>query len=101
MDNKTTLVGRVDTVIEDMVLLRDGKWVPDEDSINATIENLEQIKTLLENQGSIWVVAFGSPFSGMTLSGPFYSPEDAAEHAESVDVPWEVIEIEPVNAKGG
>lgn len=69
--------------------------------LEAVLIDLRKLKEEVEGIGTIWVVAFGSPFSGMTLSGPFSSPELAAEHAESVDVPWEVIEIEPVNPRGG
>lgn len=41
---KDEILALLNLVIEDLELLKNGQWVPDEESINATIENLNSIE---------------------------------------------------------
>lgn len=39
---------KLNLVMEDLIMLRDGAWVPDEDSCNASIQNIQDIINIIE-----------------------------------------------------
>ena len=39
---------KLNLVMEDLIMLRDGAWEPDEDSCNATIQNVQDIINIIE-----------------------------------------------------
>lgn len=43
----------------------------------------------------MWVIATGSPFDGLHLTGPFATSEEAIEHAQDHFEKWEVIYLNP------
>jgi len=46
----TEILNKLNLVLEDFQMLRDGSWVPDEDSCEASIENVESIIHTIENE---------------------------------------------------
>ena len=44
MNKKSNIISRLDNLIEDFEMLRDGKWQPDKHSITASIDNINWIK---------------------------------------------------------
>jgi len=46
--NKTEALACLSLLQQDVEMLRDGEWVPDDDSCNASIEVIEAIKNYLE-----------------------------------------------------
>jgi hypothetical protein len=47
----------------------------------------------------IYVVAFGNPFDGVSLVGPFASHESALAYAENAEGDWWIKEIDPPPAE--
>jgi hypothetical protein len=49
--NKIDLsLSKLNLVLEDFQMLRDGTWVPDEGSINDSIENIQGVIYIIENE---------------------------------------------------
>jgi hypothetical protein len=44
---KKDVIQAINCLKEDMELLRDGSWIPDDHSIDASVDNLELIETYL------------------------------------------------------
>ena len=49
-DKITEVLHKLNQVLEDFQMLRDGTWVPDEASCEASIENVESIIYTIENE---------------------------------------------------
>jgi len=41
---------KLNLVMEDIIMLRDGAWVPDEKSCNASIQNVQDVINIIENE---------------------------------------------------
>ena len=46
----TEVLQKLNLVLEDIQLLRDGTWVPDKDSCEDTIDNITDVIYILENE---------------------------------------------------
>ena len=49
-DKITKVLNKLNQILEDFQMLRDETWIPDEDSCNASIENIESIIYTIENE---------------------------------------------------
>lgn len=47
--SKKHVITAVNTVIDDIEMLKDGTWIPDEHSCDDTLDNLELIRKYLES----------------------------------------------------
>jgi hypothetical protein len=45
----TEVLNKLNLVLEDLQMLRDGTWVPDEKSCNDSIDNIENIIYIINN----------------------------------------------------
>ena len=43
------ILNKLNHVLEDVQMLRDGTWKPDEDSCNATLQHIEEVINIIEN----------------------------------------------------
>ena len=41
---------KLNIVLEDLQMLRDGEWIPDEESCEDTIDNLNEVINIIENE---------------------------------------------------
>ena len=46
----TEVLNKLNLVLEDFQMLRDGSWVPDKESCEASIDNVESIIYTIENE---------------------------------------------------
>jgi|TARA_B110000881_G_scaffold96332_1_gene84566 hypothetical protein len=46
----TEVLNKLNLVLEDFQMLRDGTWVPDKESCNDSIDNIESIIYTIENE---------------------------------------------------
>lgn len=46
-EQKTEVLNKLNLIIEDFQMLRDGTWIPDTESCEASIENLESIISII------------------------------------------------------
>jgi hypothetical protein len=44
----TQVLDKLNLILEDFQMLRDGTWIPDEKSCNASIENVQDIINIIE-----------------------------------------------------
>ena len=44
------VLNKLNLVLEDFQLLRDGKWIPDKKSCNDSIDNIESVIYTIENE---------------------------------------------------
>ncbi len=49
-ENWNKILENLNLVMEDLMMLRDGAWEPDEKSCNASIENIQDIINIIENE---------------------------------------------------
>jgi hypothetical protein len=49
-DNIDKILDKLYLIMEDLIMLRDGSWVPDEDSCNASIQNVQDVINIIENE---------------------------------------------------
>lgn len=42
----------------------------------------------------MWVIAIGNVFDGIFLIGPFKTFDEAHDHAETLDCPWDITKLE-------
>ena len=47
-DEINEMLTKLNLVLEDLQMLRDGTWIPDEDSCEATINNLQEVINIIE-----------------------------------------------------
>jgi hypothetical protein len=45
-----TALQKLNLVLEDLQMLRDGTWIPDAKSCEATIDNLNEVINIIENE---------------------------------------------------
>jgi hypothetical protein len=50
LDSINKTLDKLNLVMEDFIMLRDGAWVPDEDSCNASIQNVQDVINIIENE---------------------------------------------------
>jgi len=50
MNSKTKILSKLNLVLEDFQMLRDETWVPDIESCEASIDNVESIIYIIENE---------------------------------------------------
>jgi hypothetical protein len=43
------VLGKLNSILEDFQMLRDGSWVPDEQSVEASIDNVNDVISIIEN----------------------------------------------------
>jgi hypothetical protein len=41
---------KLNLIMEDLIMLRDGSWEPDEKSCNASIQNVQDVINIVENE---------------------------------------------------
>ena len=46
----TESLDKLNLVLEDLQMLRDGSWVPDKESVEASIDNLQDVIYNIENE---------------------------------------------------
>ena len=44
----TQVLDKLNLVLEDLQMLRDGTWIPDEKSCNASIQNVQDVINIIE-----------------------------------------------------
>jgi hypothetical protein len=49
-ENINKVLEKLNLVMEDIIMLRDGAWVPDEKSCNASIQNVQDVINIIENE---------------------------------------------------
>ena len=49
-DQITEVLNKLNLVLEDFQMLRDGKWVPDKQSCNDSIDNIESIINIIDDE---------------------------------------------------
>ena len=49
-ENINKVLDKLELIMEDFIMLRDGAWVPDEDSCNASIQNVQDVINIIENE---------------------------------------------------
>jgi hypothetical protein len=49
-DDKNIIQSKLNLVLEDFQMLRDGIWIPDETTCDASIENLINVIHIIENE---------------------------------------------------
>jgi len=49
-ENINKILEKLNLVMEDFIMLRDGAWQPDEKSCNASIDNVQDIINIIENE---------------------------------------------------
>lgn len=49
-ENINKILDKLNLVMEDLIMLRDGDWEPDEDSCNASIQNVQDVINIIENE---------------------------------------------------
>jgi len=52
------------------------------------------MRPLQEEEAQVYVVATGNAFDGISLTGPFDSPEEASEWADFCGSEWHLIQVE-------
>jgi len=50
LDNIDKILDKLNLILEDFQMLRDGTWIPDEKSCNASIENVQDVINIIENE---------------------------------------------------
>ena len=50
MNSITEVLNKLNFILEDFQMLRDGTWVPDIESCEASIDNVESIIYIIENE---------------------------------------------------
>jgi hypothetical protein len=48
-DQVTEVLNKLNLVLEDFQMLRDGAWIPDKKSCNDSIENVESVIYIIDN----------------------------------------------------
>lgn len=49
-ENINKVLDKLNLVMEDFIMLRDGAWEPDEKSCNASIQNVQDVINIIENE---------------------------------------------------
>lgn len=44
------VLDKLTLIMEDLIMLRDGAWEPDEKSCNASIQNVQDVINIIENE---------------------------------------------------
>ena len=50
LENINKILDKLNLIMEDFIMLRDGDWEPDEDSCNASIQNVQDVINIIENE---------------------------------------------------
>ena len=50
LDSINKTLDKLNLVMEDFIMLRDGAWEPDEKSCNASIQNVQDVINIIENE---------------------------------------------------
>ena len=49
-ENINKVLDKLELIMEDFIMLRDGSWQPDEKSCNASIQNVQDVINIIENE---------------------------------------------------
>lgn len=50
LDKINEVLDKLNLVMEDLIMLKDGAWKPDEKSCNASIQNVQDVINIIENE---------------------------------------------------
>jgi hypothetical protein len=50
VEESTQVLDKLNLIMEDLIMLRDGAWEPDEKSCNASIQNVQDVINIIENE---------------------------------------------------
>lgn len=50
LENINNILDKLNLIMEDIIMLRDGTWIPDEKSCNASIQNIQDVINIIENE---------------------------------------------------
>lgn len=49
-ENINKILDKLELIMEDFIMLRDGAWEPDEKSCNASIQTVQDVINIIENE---------------------------------------------------